>query len=356
MAKEQTGIGEKAKRIEIALKFTNGDMEKAKLMASGGLLDVTVIKGKFIVADQELSGFFLGYINTLGEYISAVRSVVVSNNSIFTRIRIFDEWKLHYKNLLAYKKGDDSVNSDRLDSDLLSSFIKHDIFPDVQKENLDYLSGSIPEMIRESFKSGNVKCQLDLEKTSSLDLVLAGIDIMLPEPVEEQPVKEAEPADIKPAADTGFSKKLSDIESKAQYVVEGCLVLSPVRGKLISEVSQGERIYVMLPGKDPVSQKVLDAYKARNEEGNPLPIVGRVLEKIPNELTKGLIIYVVIAKGIYAKITEEENMKVQTELTASSQKSEDDEGSSSKKKMMTWALYVVFVFLIIALVVILARL
>ncbi len=354
MATNQNNIGEKAKRIEIALKYTNGDMDKAKLMASGGLFDVTVIKGKFIVGDQDRSGFFLAYFNIVGEYIASIKSVVVSNNSIFTRIRIFDEWRSHYKNILGYQKGEDILDSEKLNSDLLGSFIKEDVFPDVQKENLDYLSSAIPEMIKASFASSDIKCQLDLEQTSSLDLVLAGIEIMVPTPEGDQQDESQEPAaaEGKPLPDNPFDRKLAEIEAKAQFVVEGLCVLSPVKGKLIAEIVTGERIFVVLPAKDSVSQRILDAYKARNSEGNPLPVVGRVMEKIPNENTKGYILYVLVAKGIYAKIVEEENMKIQTEFTAASQKNDDAADEAAGNKYFNWALYVVFTLLIIALIVI----
>ena len=357
MAANEKTIGEKAKRIEIALKFTDGDMEKAKLMASGKINDITTIKGKFIIPEQKCSGIFLAYFNTAGEYISAINSAVVSNDSIFSRIRIFDDWKSLYKNMTAYQKGTDIIDSQKLNSDLMELFIKTDIFPDVQKQNLDYLSSSVPDMIKESFKSAVIKCQLDLEQTSSLDLVLAGVDVMLPYTEEESPAEQpAAPAaeETRIIPDTAFGKKLAEIESKAQFVVEGCCVLSPVRGKIITDISPGERIYVVLPSKDSVSQKILDAYKARNSEGNPLPIVGRVVEKIPNELTKGYVMYVLIAKGIYAKIIEEEIVKIQTELTAVSAEGESSDVQPGGQKFYNVMLYVIFAILIIALVVILS--
>lgn len=353
MATNQSSIGEKAKRIEISLKFTNGDMEKAKLMASGGMFDVTTVKGKFIVADQDISGFFLAYFNTVGEYIAAIKSVVVSNNSIFSRIRIFDDWKALYKNILAYQKGSDIVDSEKFNNDLLGSFIRVDVFPDVQKENLDYLSSVIPDMIKSSFGSSNVKCQLDLEQTSSLELVLMGIEIMVP-PAEDE-TKEEEPQ-AAAAQENPFDKKLTDIESKAQFIVDGCCILSPVKGKLIAEITPGERIYVVLPSKDPVSQKILDAYKARNPDGSPLPIIGRVMEKVPNENAKGYMMYILVAKGIYAKVSEEENVKIQTELTASALKDDKDADELKSNKIFNWALYIIFILLIIALIVIFSML
>ena len=350
MASNQGSIGEKAKRIEISLRFTDGDTEKAKLMASGGLADITAVKGKFLVADQDISGFFLAFFNVAGEYIAAIKSVVVSNNSIFSRIRIFDDWKSHYKNIVAYQKGEDKIDSEKFDSDMLGSFINVDIFPDVQKENLDYISSTVPDLIKASFNSSSVKCQIDLEKTSSLELVLMGIDIMVPSPGEDKQGDGRE-SEGKSVPETAFEKKLADIESRAQFVVEGNCVLSPVRGKLIADISSGERIYVLLPSKDSVSQKILDAYKARNADGSPLPVIGRVMEKIPNETTKGCILYVLVAKGIYAKIIEEENVKIQTELSAAPVKGERVVEDVPDKKLVYWALYAAFIVLIIALII-----
>jgi hypothetical protein len=75
MSKQYEAMGEKAKKIETALKFTDGDMEKAKLMASGKLQDVVVIKGKFVDPQKNISGILLAFVNIADEYISAIRSV-----------------------------------------------------------------------------------------------------------------------------------------------------------------------------------------------------------------------------------------------------------------------------------------
>jgi len=355
MASNQSSIGEKAKRIEISLRFTNGDMEKAKLMASGGMFDITVVKGKFLIVDQDVSGFFLAYFNVTGEYIAAVKSVIVSNNSIFPRIRIFEEWKSLYKNIIAFQKGDDTINPEKFNSDMLGSFIKVDVFPDVQKENLDYLSSTIPEMIKESFTSSNVKCQVDLEQTSSLELVLMGVDIMVPT-AGEAAQEESQGAEPRSVPESEFEKKLSEIESKAQFVVEGSCLLSPVKGKLISDIAPGERIYVILPSRDPITQKILDAYKARNTDGSPLPVIGRVMEKVPNEEGRGCILYVLVAKGIYAKMIEEENVKIQTEITAVATRGESTREENEPNRILNWTLYVIFILLIIALIVIFSML
>lgn len=355
MGQQNESLNEKAKRIEISLKYTNGDMDKAKLMSSGKLQDVVVIKGKFAVADKNSSGLMLGFVNILGEYISSVQVVLSANTRIYSTVRVFDPWKALYKNLIAYAAADDSMNSGKLVSDLLTSFIETDIFPDAQNKNLDFLSVSIQDMIKKSIGSDKVKSQFDIEMASSLDLELAGVEIMIPGPAEPLPAQEAsESAPQKPKSDSPFQKKLDAIEANATYIIEAVCVLSPVKGKHISEIQSGERILVVLSAKDAMSDRIIDAYKARGEDGQPLPVVGRVIEKVPNEEGRGFIIYTLVAKGIYAKIVEEESVKIQTELTKASMDGNEMESEDPyKNKVFNYLIYGLFILLIIAIIVIL---
>ena len=131
-------------------------------------------------------------------------------------------------------------------------------------------------------------------------------------------------------------------------------MLSPVKGKHISEIQSGERILVVLSAKDAMSDRIIDAYKARGEDGQPLPIVGRVIEKVANEEGRGYIIYTLVAKGIYAKIVEEESVKIQTELTKASMEGNETESEDPyKNKVFSYLIYGLFILLIIAIIVIL---
>lgn len=355
MGQQNESLNEKAKRIEISLRYTNGDMDKAKLMSSGKLQDVVVIKGKFAVPEKNSSGLILGFVNILNEYISAIRIVMSANTRVYSTVRVFDPWKSLYKNLVAYEAADDSMNSGKLVSDLLSSFIETDIFPDAQNKNLDFLSVSITDMIKKSLGSDKVKTQFDLDMASSLDLEIAGVEIMLPGPAEPPAAQEpSDTAQQKPKGDSAFQKKLEAIEENATYIIEAVCVLSPVKGRHISEIAPGERILVVLSAKDSMSDRIIDAYKARGEDGQPLPIIGRVIEKVPNEEGRGYIIYVLVAKGIYAKIVEEESVKIQTELTKAAMEGNDAESDDTyKNKVFSYLIYGLFILLIIAIIVIL---
>ncbi len=350
MSQQYETMDEASKKIEIALKFSNGDLDKAKLMASGKLQDVVVIKGKFMEPEKNISGMVLAFINISGEYISAIRTVQSSTTGIFTVIRVFDNWEFLYKNLMAYEGDPDSLDSSKLNQDLLYEFIRMDIFSDARSMNLDSLAVSMQDIIEDSFGSDKVKSQIELEKTSSMDIALAGIDVMMPSLDEEEEAEVEEKAPEKKAPQTALEKKLDEIESKASFIVEGKCVLSPVKGKYINETVLGEKFFVILPGKDELSEKILDAYKARDHEGKPLPVTGKVVEKVNIE-NGGVVLYVLVAKGIYAKIVEEDNVKIQTEITQSKKsgkKTEPEEAGSFN--IMNIVIYVIFGLMIIGLI------
>ena len=354
MSNNQDATAEKTKKISIALKYTNGDMDKAKLMAIGSMFDVIVVKGKFTVDDQNTSGAFLVFFNFIDEYIAAIESIIELNDAFFSKTKIFDSWGIIYKNIASYENGKDTLNSAKLNGDIYNSFAQLDIFPHVQKEDTNSLSSILVDIFKECFESLNIECQIEFEKTNSLELELAGIDVMLPPIIENR--RSASEVEIVFDPDSPFGKKIASTESQAQFIINGSLTISPVRGKLLSEIRPNEKIYVLLSDKDQISQKVIDTYKARDREGNPRPFLGKVISVIPNEVHKGFIIYIMVAKGIYVKIVEEENLKIQTESTELDMNDHDGNNPNKAKlaKFFNFALYGLFLLLIIILIFVLS--
>ncbi len=348
-------MNEKTQKLEVALKYTHGDMEKAKMMVSGKYQDIVLIKGKYISPEQNESGVFLGFINIEDEYISAIRSLSSSGDSLFSKIRIFDDWRNLYKSLLAYGKDSGGQTSMDFNDAILTEFIGRDVFPDAKSKNLDYLSTVMQDFVKKQMQDGSAKCQIELEETNSMEVEVSGIDIMNPasdgQGEQGGDVSGGQTSDKPKSA---FETIIEGIESRAQFIVEGKSVLSPVKGKFVNEISQGEKIYVSLSGKDGVSSKIIDAYKARDHEGNPLPILGRIVEMVPNE-GQGYIIYVLVAKGIYAKIIEEENVKLQTESSQAMKAQSKNQAEKEKKGIGIFA-YLIFVMVILGLIVILTLL
>ena len=180
MTEQFDSLDEKTKQVDMAMKYTRGDILKAKEMASGQYLDIMVLKGRFLVRAKALSGVFLAYFNYIQEYIANVTCIMSSKSTLFEKTRVFDDWKSLNKDLQAFKESSDIVDSQNFTYFLIDSFVGYDVFPDVQEQNLDDLTKTVTEIIGKSFNIDSVKCQIELEPTSSLAMELAGVKIDLP--------------------------------------------------------------------------------------------------------------------------------------------------------------------------------
>ena len=317
MTEQYNSLNEKTKLIQLALKYTAGDMDRAKAMVSGQYQDIIVMKGKFLVPSLEQTGIFIAFINTIEEYISNVTTLISSNVEIYEKVRIFDNWKTLYGDIMAYLKHGETIDTQNFTNFLLDSFIGYDIFPDVQENNLDNLTKTVVEILTKSFNATDVQCQIELGVTSSLSVELNGIDIDVPGGVEAKDQAQDDESEI--------DARIKRIESEAKYVINGEIIVAPVKGRYINDVTVGDKIKVMLSNRDAVSNKILTVLKAIDDDGKISPIKGRIKAKVPLEKS-GYILYALVAKGVLAKIVEEENVKIQIDIPEAEQKAgqEDD--------------------------------
>ena len=303
-------LNEKTKMVDVAMKYTRGDIVKAKEMAGGQYLDVIVVKGKFLVEKKGLSGMFMAYFNYIHEYIAHCSSIISSKPTLYEKMRVFDDWKSLNKDLLAFREGSDIVDSQNFTYYLTDSFVGYDVFPDVQEKNLTDLTGTVNEIIAKSFNVDSVKCQLELESTSSLAMDLAGIRIDVPGGGQKE-ISEIVKED----------DRIVKVEGEAKYVIEGKAIVAPVKGKNVGDLIPGDKIMVALNGRDMVTEKILKMLNAFDSEGGRLPVPGRLKAKITLE-KGGTMLYAVVAKGVLAKIFEEENVKLLLDQSLENIKSE----------------------------------
>jgi hypothetical protein len=240
----------------------------------------------------------MAYFNYINDYIASCASIISSKPSMFEKLRIFDDWKSLNKDLLAFRQGQDIIDSQNFTYYLTDSFVGYDVFPDVQEKNLTDLTRTVTEIIAKSFNVDSVKCQLELESTSSLALDVAGIKIDMPGAGQK------EIADIVKEDD-----RIVKVEGEAKYVIEGKAIVAPVKGKNVNDLIPGDKIMVVLSGRDMVSEKILKMLNAFDGEGGRMPVPGRLKAKIPLE-KGGTMLYAVVARGVLAKIFEEENVKL----------------------------------------------
>ncbi len=336
MSEQYDSLNEKTRLIEMSLKYVEGDMEKAKAMVGGQYLDNVAVKGKFFLQHSGKSGMFFAFFNVYDEYISHVDAVLVQNDSIYDKVRIFDDWKSLFADMNAFKQGSDNIEMNNLPDLLIDLMVEKDVFPYVQNGDLEELTKNVLLILRQILDEDLINCQLEIEPTSSLSMELGGVPLVTPqgnEPSKDSPKAISE-------EETEFERQCREIEEEANFVVEGTSIVAPVKGKYINDITVGEKIMILLPGKDPVSRKILSVLNAVDSDGRISPIKGRIKEKISVEKS-GYLIYALVAKGVLAKLVEEENVKIRMEEGSGEVETESD-------NKMIYIMTALFIFIIIA--------
>jgi hypothetical protein len=317
-------LNEKTRHINIALKYTKGNMDKAKQMVNGQLNDVVITKGKFSVGGHTY-GVFLIFFNLENNYIMNLNSLLSPNKSLIDRISVNDSWKFFYT------KFKDVVNSEADSSQkagssyeftrhMIESLSGYNVFDYIVDNNIESVTDILRELIEKYYNRDEAQCQVDFENTSSLNLELAGI-----------PVEEPTAATDKGQEETGLTdedKLIARIEKEADHVIDGRVIVSPVRGKYINDIQQGDKIKILLKNEeDQISAKVAAAQKAITPDGEMMPVKARVKAKIPLS-GGGYMIYGVVAKNILARVVEEENVKIEMDTTQQIEERKETDGQT----------------------------
>lgn len=336
-----TSLNEQAHMIKHALRFTDGDMEQARQMVAGKYDDAAVIKGKFSIEELDRYGLFIIFLNTSRRFLMNVGTLLLFNKTAVENSRVFDGWRLFYSEFvkLVKKEGDRASDSYDFSNHLADSLESCDIYSSVENWDFQGVTRSISEIIGKFYNTAKTWCQIEMEKTNSLAVDMEGIPI-------EQPAERKESIDEQPQGEQ--ERRIAEIEQQAEHVIEAKIIVSPVRGRYINEVSIGDKIKVQLIKKDDISLKVAKVLNALTEEGEMLPIKGRIKEKLPLD-KKGFIIYALVAKNVLAKIIEEENVKIEMDSQAIEQKPEQGEARLLIYAALLAGLFLVTIFIVYAL-------
>ncbi len=314
-----SSLGEKTKLINSALKYTNGDVEKARMMVAGQFNDDVVLKGKFSIEQTGIYGIFIIFVNVVNRYVLNVNSLISNRKSLFDKARVNDNWKSFYVDFKDFvnNEGDSAISSYDFTNHLIDSLDGYDVFDEIKDKNIESLTGVLREIISKFKGMEKIQCQLNLEETNSLYLENEGIPIELPHEDEEIPAESTE---------SSLEAKIENIEKQAEFIVEGRIIVSPVKGKYINDIKKGENIRVLFTNKDDnISLNIAKSQNAFSKEGDYLPVKARIKEKIPLE-EGGFIIYAVVARNVLVKIVEEENVKIEMEALYRESKSEKGDG------------------------------
>lgn len=336
---------EKTRQIDQAMKYTDGNMETARLMAAGQYNDVGVIKGKFYSDRANTYGIFYAFINVPRKIVLNLNAILFPNNTIVVRARIFNIWRTFYAEFGDYvaKEGATALPAFEFTRHLSASFTNYDIYADIEYNNLEILTEKITNIIKKYYAVPDVLCQVEFEKTSSLALEAAGIPMELPGMQDGEAISDL---------DSEEARKIAEIEAGADYILEGRVIISPIRGIDIKVLKTGDKIKILLSGNDERTMLLSKKLGALTDEGEKLPITVRVKDKIAMD-KGGFFIYGLPAKNILVRIFEEENVKIEPGGAPRAQEEEKSRGGDGRLMIYLSLLIGIICILIIVLLAIL---
>ena len=339
-------LSEQTKKLQIALHYTFGDDDKAKKMVNGSYLDLYVIKGKF--SSSSVYGAFIVFLNTA--MIRVVSSFsMISRSFEISDVKTNQDWRTFEKQMveISQKTGyDEGMTSKMMDSmgkaltiQEITKFAKL-----IEQDDGIAVNHNFQKFIQDVTGFQNVELSVDYEKTSSIVMELNSLTSTKISAIAEVIKEKAPELEVK-------VEKLDDpLEGKeVKLVLNGALILSPIRGKDISELVIGDRIMISIIDKSPKVVDLLKAFNAYKEDGTAKPISGRIVSYKHGDDYK---IFAIVAKGIYIKIVEEENhIKVGMDPAYYNTQSSTEEADSQKNRMTMFILAGVF-FVLIAIIVV----
>jgi hypothetical protein len=335
-----TNLSEQTKKFQIALYYTYGDEEKAKQMVNGSYLDLYVIKGKF--SSSSVYGAFILFINI--PYLKLMHSYSIYSKSFeVSDIKTNQDWRNFEKDLINYSKksGFDEGMTSKI-KDAISKALTIQEITKFSKliENDDgiAINHNFQKFISDVTGFQNVELSVDYDKISSIAMEVNSATSIK--------IRSAELTKDKKAEEEVKVEKIDDpLDGKEiKLMVNGAMILSPIKGKDISTLALGDRIMISVIDRNPKAIDLLKAFNAYDEEGNTKPIPGRIVSIKHDSVYK---IFAIVAKGIYVKIVEEEDfIKVSMDPAFYNSKEAEEEVNTKKNKMTMIVLGIVFFILI----------
>ncbi|PKL38107.1 MAG: hypothetical protein CVV44_13145 [Spirochaetae bacterium HGW-Spirochaetae-1] len=346
---------EQTRRFDIATYYCNGDTEKAKQMVAGALKDQYVIKARFSSSSQY--GAFIIFYNSVYSYVSNI-TVLVSPSFALEDIKTSLDWR-HFEEEL--KKLLDKGEHDAVMCNHAREEINGSMNMEFNKElnrlleinDAITINHRFKKMVQDRLGFQQIKIIVDHEPSSSLDMELSSVTgrKLDPEEIKKQLKQQG---DEKLEEEQRLNKeviieKVDDPLSgkEVRLILQGSLILSPIKGKDVGEVVAGDRIKIKIIDSNPKAIQVARAFKAYDEEtGNIAPIIGRVVSAKYTS-REGYKFFAIIAKGIYVHIDEEEeNIKVAVEDPAATGQKDSAEAPSKISMPVILVLIVVFICLV----------
>lgn len=339
-------LSEQSKKIEIAAFYTHNDMDKAKQMMAGTYKDVYAIKANF--KSTTIYGAFIAFFNHIFLSANNVYAILTHEFEI-QELKTNIDWRSFEVSLqeIVNTNNHDEVLTSHFKDALMSGFSLQfcvDLKKLINAKDEISVNRLFQKYIQGRLSFANVVISVDCEALSSLDMEISSLTSKKIDSYELQKKRDEETkkqAPLKEEDDVLYGKDI-------KLIFMASLVLSPIKGKEISQIVAGDRVKLSIIDSNSKVVQLARAFNAVKEDGSFKPISGRVLS-IKHREEGGYKIIAIVAKGIYAKIEEdEENIKVGVDTPDAAG---NDSDSSSISIFVVITLIIIFIGLVATILV-----
>lgn len=303
------------RKLEIAKFFTNGDEGRARQMIAGSLNDIYVIKGRF--SSTSHFGAFMIFFN---HYYLTLNSIyaIISDDFVLKDIKTSRNWidfEKDISDLIGTIQHDDGLARQFRNSLNTAFTLKFagELNKLVEDKSDIEINRLFQQVVMDRMGLQSVNSIVDIEIISSLDMELNSLSSRKISDIQEFKQKQEE-FDPEIVVDSEEDDREVLKGREIRLILRGALILSPISGRDIGLLVQGDRLKLKIIDTHEKAIQVLNAFNAITSDG-PQPILGRIVS-IRHRKDGGYTIYAIVAKGIFVKVEElEENIKIAIDMT-----------------------------------------
>ncbi len=299
--------------ITIAEYYTRGDKQKAELMAAGEYKDLFVLKIK--ASSTTLISAFILFVNSFfNELIDAYG--IVSKSYAVEDIDLKWDWQKYEESILLLYEAEenDSISYYELSKVIKDSFtipFVREIESHLSRQDLRGIEKMFKEEIFDKYGLINSAVTVASEQISSIDMELlskSSIKIADKIPLKKSDESEDKEEDFE-FTSVDEKEKLELDQKDIKLIIDGELLLSPIKGMHISGLVVGDTINIRFKTITPKTIEIARAFNAyKNQKMLAVSGIIRSFRHLPGG---GYKIFVEIAEGVFVKVEEEEeNIKV----------------------------------------------
>ena len=261
-------------------------------MESIAIKDWTVIKGKILSPRQNFYGLVIIFFDNKSNLVQNL-NLVLSIYSETHDVQITIPWSQFEKSIQTMIfNGNFSQDitlsvADKLKMDSKAVMFGSELRSSINKNKTELINDQFKHTLRKILNDENTEFESAFESLTNEELAKGRIS---------EETQATESSDDTMSVPTDYR------------LINAKLILAPIDGKLISNLTVGETIMVNLIPKSLAENSIIDKMKLRKPDGTAKPVAARITKIQP--YGKGFQLLVNITDNYYAKIIEEEKILV----------------------------------------------